>query len=184
MTIILNNEFIRLSNTYSLDNLGYDLIIGRNDIRRHHEIKLLLDKSLTPREEENDESKRKCVIEELYRLDETYNLEEEYQEMEFRNEGEGLELSTLIFGNNELVEEITSLITEFGDIFSRKLRDTPAKVEPMEMDVSKEWEVNQNRLPPRAQGPTRLLEVVKQVDDMLEHGVYEIKEIQYYVKSR
>lgn len=72
-----------------------------------------------------------------------------------------------IFGDNGLKEQLIRLYEEYIDIFSRVVRETPANLPPMTLDVDiDKWHCRQNM------GPPRVLSNIKQdartiIEDLL-----------------
>jgi hypothetical protein len=67
---------------------------------------------------------------------------------------------------------LVNLCKEFKDIFSLVVRDIPADVTPMKLQVKKDlWEVPRNSMPPRVQSTQRLAEIRRQVKLMIALNV-------------
>ena len=64
-------------------------------------------------------------------------------------------LDNIEYGDNHSLNiRLRALCSEFKDIFSSSLPPEPAKLPPFSIDVPlADWEVPQNRLPPRVQSP-------------------------------
>jgi hypothetical protein len=72
----------------------------------------------------------------------------------------------------ELRAELEALCKEFEDIFSTVIREEPAHVTPMELNVDEsKWYLPKNRSPPRAHSAKKRDEVITQVNFMLKWKV-------------
>jgi hypothetical protein len=90
-------------------------------------------------------------------------------------------LPTQIFGSDNLKRLITALCREFKHIFSRELRTTPAKLEPLILEVNEaEWFTKKNRTPPRPQGKVKNAEIRRQIEKMLKAGVIRVSQATAY----
>jgi hypothetical protein len=79
-----------------------------------------------------------------------------------------------IAGPESLQCAIRALVTEFTDVFSNDVGETPAMVEPMTLQVDpKNWSDPKNRTPPRPQSRFAEEEIRRQVEDLLARGVIE-----------
>ena len=76
--------------------------------------------------------------------------------------------------NFPLKADLESLISEYSDIFSKKLSPLPADVKPMVIDVDNdEWNQAKNRTPPRLQTLAKQTEIRKQVGEMMAQGLIQ-----------
>ena len=79
-----------------------------------------------------------------------------------------------IFGPERLKKGLRDLVERYGDVFSKTVRSSPAKVSPMKIEVDpKLWCLPKNRLPPRNLGRVREDEINRQCDILEERGVIE-----------
>jgi transposase InsO family protein len=91
------------------------------------------------------------------------------------------ELPTDIHGPPSLQAKLRKLITEYQDIFSRKVRATPARLPPFNFTVDEEkWKVHRNRTSPRRYDSTKSAALQKIVEQLLELGVIEPSDAAYY----
>ena len=73
---------------------------------------------------------------------------------------------------DEFNNKLKTLCTKYSKVFRTKLNPTPAHIQPFTIDVDKDkWESNENRLPPRKQGPVKEKEILKQVNEMLKNRI-------------
>jgi hypothetical protein len=77
-----------------------------------------------------------------------------------------------IHGSANLKTQLTQLIYEYKDIFRHEVRNEPANVPPMELDVDDlKWKQSLNRKPPRVQSTLKQTEIRKQTEKMLSNNV-------------
>jgi transposase InsO family protein len=87
----------------------------------------------------------------------------------------------VIEGTQQLQEEIKKVLLEFKDIFSDKLKATPADIPPFDLDVDKKiWETYRNRGPVRVQTEAKQKEIQKQTQQMLAAGIIEVSPASFY----
>ena len=87
----------------------------------------------------------------------------------------------VIEGTPELQEGIKTVLLEFKDIFSDKLRAKSADIPPFELDVDKSmWESYRNRGPVRVQTQLKQDEIQKQTQQMLAAGIIEVSPASFY----
>ena len=91
------------------------------------------------------------------------------------------ELPTNIHGSPELQAKLRSLVIQYKDIFSRKVRSTPAKLPPFNFTVdTNKWETFRNRTVPRRYDGTKSVALQKIVEQLLELGVIEPSNAAFY----
>jgi hypothetical protein len=81
-----------------------------------------------------------------------------------------------IEGDSELSRKLRGLVREYKDVFSRNVKQTPAKVEPMEFKlIDEKWAKIKPRMagPPRKQSAEANKEIQRQVRKMIALGVIE-----------
>ena len=77
-----------------------------------------------------------------------------------------------IEGSESFKEKMSLLCSEYHEIFSKKLKATPAAVPPMGLDVKEDqWKTARSRGSARRLSPDKLKELQSQINDMLESGV-------------
>ena len=76
-------------------------------------------------------------------------------------------------GPASLQKELKQLCAEFADLFSSTVRKTPAKVTPMEIEIDdeKRWCIPKSRSSPRPQSPAKMVELKRQIEELLRCGV-------------
>ncbi len=83
-----------------------------------------------------------------------------------------IDLITISSPSEEMNNKIRNLCRKYISVFRKELNPNPALIPPFDINVSKDiWERNENRLPPRKQGPNKEKEIWKQINEMLKHGV-------------
>jgi hypothetical protein len=93
-------------------------------------------------------------------------------------------LPTKIYGDSKFKQKCIALFTEFQDVFSRTLTNTPANVTPMKLDIDVDkWEQPANQLPPRLVTEQKMEEIRRQVAIMLQHGVIRPSNEPYYSQA-
>ena len=93
----------------------------------------------------------------------------------------GDEIPTEIHGPPFLQAKLRKLITEYKDIFSRKVTATPARLPPFNFTVDEEkWKVHKNRTSPRRYDSTKSAALQKIVEQLLDLGVIEPSDAAYY----
>ena len=86
-----------------------------------------------------------------------------------------------IHGDVALMTAQRELCEEYVDIFSRELKDQPAKIPAMTIEVDKDkWEVRDNRRPTRIQSLAKSEETRQQVNKMLAARIIQPTEAAYY----
>ncbi len=91
------------------------------------------------------------------------------------------ELPKEIHGPESLQEKLRSLILQYKDIFSKKVRKTPAKLPPFNFKVDQgKWETYQNKTQPRRYDSTKSAALQKIVEQLLELGVIEPSDAAFY----
>lgn len=86
-----------------------------------------------------------------------------------------------IQGSVQLQTKIRSLCEEFDDIFTETVRDQPADIPPMEIEVDPEkWHINKHRGPPRPQSTVRQQVIEKQVKLLEKLNVIEVSTASEY----
>lgn len=89
-----------------------------------------------------------------------------------------------ISGSDSLRAKIKALCEEFRDLFCEVLPSTPAKLKPFDIVVNEEqWQVPNNRTPPRRLSPQKQQEVQKQVSVLLKQGILEPSSATYYSQA-
>lgn len=84
-------------------------------------------------------------------------------------------------GPPELVTSLEKLILEFDNIFSEELRETPADLTPMIINVDlTKWHSKKHRLPPRTQTRAKEYEIERQIKKMLANNVIKPSQAAYY----
>jgi Reverse transcriptase (RNA-dependent DNA polymerase)/RNase H-like domain found in reverse transcriptase len=87
----------------------------------------------------------------------------------------------VIEGTPELQQGIKTLLIEFKDIFSDKLKAIPADIPPFDLEVDKSiWETYRNRGPVRVQTEANQAEIQKQTQQMLSAGIIEVSPASFY----
>ena len=87
----------------------------------------------------------------------------------------------IIEGTPELQQGIKTLLIEFKDIFSDKLKAKPADIPPFDLEVDKSiWETYRNRGPVRVQTEAKQAEIQKQTQQMLSAGIIEVSPASFY----
>lgn len=75
--------------------------------------------------------------------------------------------STPLFNNR-----IKEVCRKYIKVFQKELSKEAAMIPPFDIQVDKsKWEQNDNRQPPRKQGPAKEKEIFRQVTEMLKHGI-------------
>ena len=75
--------------------------------------------------------------------------------------------STPLFNNR-----IKEVCRKYIKVFQKELNKEAAMIPPFDIQVDKsKWEQNDNRQPPRKQGPAKEKEIFRQVTEMLKHGI-------------
>ncbi len=88
-------------------------------------------------------------------------------------EEHNLELPTQIEGSASLRREIHTLLRTYRDIFSRVIRETPAAVVEMKIDIDYgKWTGKLNQAP-RLQSALKVQNIQKQIEQMLSLGIIE-----------
>jgi hypothetical protein len=88
----------------------------------------------------------------------------DFREVEEKDVLDGM----IIAGSPFLRRELTRLVNEYKDIFSRTLTATPAQVPPLEIQVdTTRWHSSASHLPPRLQGVVKGEEIRIQTTQML-----------------
>ena len=91
------------------------------------------------------------------------------------------ELPTEIHGPPSLQAKLHKLITDYKDIFSRKVRKEPAKLPPFKFSIDeKQWETFRNKTVPRRYDGTKSAALQKIVEQLLELGVIEPSDAAFY----
>ena len=87
-----------------------------------------------------------------------------------------------IEGPDHLQTRIRAVCERYKNVFSTKLNKEAARVTPMEVKLNnaEQWASKENTRPPRTQAPSRVLEIQKQVNNMLEAGVIRPSKAQSY----
>ena len=80
-------------------------------------------------------------------------------------------LPKLIEGSPSFIAAAEKLCKELNTVFSRELNREPAKIRPMDVELIGDWEVRDNRHPPRPQSRTKGVEIRSQTEKMLDSGV-------------
>jgi hypothetical protein len=76
---------------------------------------------------------------------------------------------------------IKTLLTEFKDIFSDKIKAKSANIPPFDLEVDKNmWETLRNRGPVRVQTEAKQAEIQKQTQQMLAAGIIEVSPASFY----
>ena len=69
-------------------------------------------------------------------------------------------------------DRMKQVCRKYIKVFRKELNKEAAMIPPFDIQVDKtKWEQNDNRQPPRKQGPLKEKEIFRQVTDMLKHGV-------------
>jgi transposase InsO family protein len=91
------------------------------------------------------------------------------------------ELPTEIHGPPSLQAKLRSLVLQYKDIFSRKVRKEPAKLPPFNFTVDQgQWESYRNKTHPRRYDGTKSAALQKIVEQLLELGVIEPSDAAFY----
>ena len=91
------------------------------------------------------------------------------------------ELPSEIHGPPSLQAKLRSLILEYKDIFSRKVKREPAKLPPFTFQVDQgQWETYKNKTVPRRYDSTKSAALQKIVEQLLELGVIEPSDAAFY----
>ena len=91
------------------------------------------------------------------------------------------ELPTEIHGPPSLQAKTRSLILQYKDIFSRKVRKEPAKLPPFNFSVDQgQWETYRNKTHPRRYDSTKSAALHKIVEQLLELGVIVPSDAAFY----
>ena len=86
-----------------------------------------------------------------------------------------------VHGPSELQVEIRKLCSEYADIFSSNLRDEPAAVPPMQLNVDLgKWQIPKNRRPYRVQSPAKESQLKKILDKLLQRGLIRPSKAQFW----
>jgi len=73
---------------------------------------------------------------------------------------------------HSMTERHNALFNKYKHIFSRKVRDEPASLPPLKLQVNDEgWNSNKHRLPPRPQSLIKEEEILRQTNEMLKNKV-------------
>ena len=82
------------------------------------------------------------------------------------------DLLPTIHGSSTLQTALKALCFEYKDIFSSTLTATPARVNPLVLNVDEtKWLTKKNRAPARLQTPIKSQEVYDQIQKMLKAGI-------------
>ncbi len=93
------------------------------------------------------------------------------------NEEQLIDLITFASSSIELNSKLKTLCLKYISVFRKDLNPEPAIIPPFDIQVSKDiWERNENRLPPRKQGTLKEKEILKQITEMLKHGVIRLSQ--------
>jgi hypothetical protein len=177
----LSNEYENISLTACVvNNLSYDVIIGRPDIAKHDFTNKFRNHLASEPIEHHNVTESKSMIAQLY---------EKHQLLDYESDEDDIgdlpdifpadrveELYDLIpahiVGSLSFQTKIRSLCIEYVDIFSREVRKQPADLPPFVIDVDDEqWYNGKNSAPVRPQNSSKEAEVEKQITRMLELGV-------------
>ena len=91
------------------------------------------------------------------------------------------ELPKEIHGPPSLQVKLRTLILEYKDIFSRKVRKEPAKLPPFNFSVDQgQWETYRNKTHPRCYDSTKSAAPQKIVEQLLELGVIVPSDAAFY----
>ena len=85
------------------------------------------------------------------------------------DEGSVLPGPEQIFGSETLQAGIRSLCTKYQSIFSSKVRDTPALVAPLEIEIEEGsvWRIPASRRGPRPQSPEKMIILKEMIESLL-----------------
>ncbi len=101
-----------------------------------------------------------------------YILEDVLHSGESLSEGEILGLINFEGDTEVFNQRIKEVCRKYIKVFRKELNKEAATIPPFEIQVDRaKWEQNENRQPPRKQGPVKEKEIFRQVSDMLKHGV-------------
>ena len=86
-----------------------------------------------------------------------------------------------IHGSPTLKQNIRNLCKKYSHCFSQSVREQPAKVAPLHLDVDLDlWEMPRNAGPPRQQSDLKQEEIKRQIDKLLTLGVIRPSQAPYY----
>jgi hypothetical protein len=86
-----------------------------------------------------------------------------------------------IQGPPSLQLKLKELITKYKIIFSRSVRNTPAKLPPFTFRVNEqEWETHKNKLPPRRYDGTKSAAMQKMVEQLISLGIIVPSDAAFY----
>jgi hypothetical protein len=87
----------------------------------------------------------------------------------------------VIEGTPELQQGIKTILIEFKDMFSDKLKAKSADIPPFDLEVDKDmWETFRNRGPVRVQTEAKQAEIQKHTQQMLAAGIIEVSPASFY----
>jgi hypothetical protein len=85
------------------------------------------------------------------------------------------------YNNAEIQQRIKTLLIEFKNIFSDKLKAKLADIPPFDLVVDENmWETFRNRGPVRVQTEAKQAEIQKQTQQMLAAGIIEVSPASFY----
>jgi hypothetical protein len=92
------------------------------------------------------------------------------------DEGSVLPGPEQIFGSETLQAGIRSLCTKYQSIFSSKVRDTPALVAPLEIEIEEGsvWRIPASRRGPRPQSPEKMIILKEMIESLLRLNVIRV----------
>ena len=86
-----------------------------------------------------------------------------------------------IRGSAAFKDKIRTICLKYKHSFSESVKEQPAKVAPLHLDVDlASWETPRNAGPPRVQSEIKQLEIKKQIDKLLILGIVQPSQAPYY----
>ena len=86
-----------------------------------------------------------------------------------------------IEGSEKFKKDIRIIIRKYKGCFSETLRSTPAKIEPMRLEVNKQaWQQPKHAGPARQQSDSKQEAIVQQTEDLHSKGIIEVSDAPYY----
>ena len=116
-------------------------------------------------------------------ISELFNTEAPWDVGNPQKEPETTDLIDLIHieGSPEFKEKIKAVCNKYKHCFSLTVRDKPAAVIPLHLEVDKrQWEVPRNSGPPRMQSDVKQEEIKRQIDKLLLLNVIRPSQSPYY----
>ena len=167
-----------LSLAFQILDGPYDIIIGRHSIIEHELWNFILDAPQVSLKQKTNMLSGLLVdkIDALQIEEGNDYIDEMWEPYDVINHNApSYGIESIHYGEDcppELRAELEALCKEFEDIFSTVIREEPAHVTPMELNVDEsKWYLPKNRLPPRAHSVKKREEVITQVNFMLKWKV-------------